>query len=295
MVFDESRGRVVLFGGYYFVGAVDTYFGDTWEHNGSNWVQINTTTSPAARAYHAMAWDSARQRTVLFGGYYYDGNTHYLNDTWEYNGSNWVQVTTANSPDPREGHVMAFDAGRGRVVMFGGYFLGGGPRYYSDTWEYDGSNWVQTTPSPSPPMRHGSAMVFDSARSRVMLFGGFYYDGFNNTYYADTWVYNGIAWANLTGGTAPQGREGHAMAFDTQRGRAVMFGGYYWNGNVNVYLADTWEHDGSAWQSAGGSGPAGRFGHAMVYDTMRAQVVLFGGASNTGGWQNFGDTWTYGY
>ena len=31
---------------------------------------------------HAMAYDSARQRIVLFGGYYYDGNSNYLGDTW---------------------------------------------------------------------------------------------------------------------------------------------------------------------------------------------------------------------
>ena len=33
-----------------------------------DWTQIKPSTSPSARSDHAMAYDSARQRTVLFGG-----------------------------------------------------------------------------------------------------------------------------------------------------------------------------------------------------------------------------------
>src|ERR1035441_6585189 len=47
--------------------------------------------SPSAREHHAMAYDSVRGRTVLFGGY--DGSS-YLGDTWEWNGANWTQVAT---------------------------------------------------------------------------------------------------------------------------------------------------------------------------------------------------------
>ena len=37
---------------------------------------------PAPRAGHAMAYDSARSRTILFGGDALAGN--FLNDTWEW-------------------------------------------------------------------------------------------------------------------------------------------------------------------------------------------------------------------
>ena len=44
---------------------------------------------PAARAGHAMAYDVARQRVLLFGGRSVDGN---LGDTWAWEGAFWTQV-----------------------------------------------------------------------------------------------------------------------------------------------------------------------------------------------------------
>jgi hypothetical protein len=41
-------------------------------------------TGPAARSFHAMAYDSDRSRTVLFGG---QVTGEFLNDTWEWDGT----------------------------------------------------------------------------------------------------------------------------------------------------------------------------------------------------------------
>ncbi len=71
-----------------------------------------------ARCGHALAYDVARQRVVLFGG---GGNTGVLSDTWEWDGSNWTQRAPTNSPSSRVYHAMAYDAARQRVVLFGGY------------------------------------------------------------------------------------------------------------------------------------------------------------------------------
>lgn len=45
-----------------------------------SWIQKFPADKPSGRPYFAMAYDSARGVTVLFGGY--DGAYH--NDTWEY-------------------------------------------------------------------------------------------------------------------------------------------------------------------------------------------------------------------
>ena len=50
----------VLFGGAF---ADDT----TWQWDGSAWTVV-TTAGPSERSDHAMAYDSARGVTVLFGG-----------------------------------------------------------------------------------------------------------------------------------------------------------------------------------------------------------------------------------
>lgn len=74
MVFDDSKKRVLLFGG----AGGSTLFNDTWEWDGDNWTQRQDI-GPGARAFAAIAYDSQRQRTVLFGG---AGQTLF-GDTWE--------------------------------------------------------------------------------------------------------------------------------------------------------------------------------------------------------------------
>ncbi|HMA18513.1 MAG TPA: hypothetical protein VKS03_08750, partial [Thermoanaerobaculia bacterium] len=48
----------------------------------------STGAAPPGRGSHAMAYDSARGRIVVYGGV----GTAYLDDTWEWNGSNWTRA-----------------------------------------------------------------------------------------------------------------------------------------------------------------------------------------------------------
>jgi hypothetical protein len=132
-----------------------------------------------------MVYDSARRKVVMFGGY--DPAVGGVNDTWEYDGVNWTQVTPASSPSIRYNHVMAYDSERGKVVMFGGVGVG----YVNDTWEYDGVNWTQVTTASSPSARTGHAMTYDSARGKVVMFGGSPGGG-------ETWEYDCTACATST-------------------------------------------------------------------------------------------------
>jgi hypothetical protein len=52
------------------------------------------------------------------------------------------------------------------------------------------------------------------------------------------------SWSQRNTLTAPSPRNSHAMAFDLDRGVAVVFGGY--NG-TNVALGDTWESNPIGW------------------------------------------------
>src|SRR5438874_3914689 len=67
-------------------------------------------------------------------------------DTWEWDGTDWIQKTPATSPPPRECHAMAYDSTRERVVLFGGT---DGSGFLGDTWEWDGTDWIQKTPATS--------------------------------------------------------------------------------------------------------------------------------------------------
>jgi hypothetical protein len=125
MAFDSARSKIVLFGGYDGSGNVS----DTWEWNGTIWTQLSPATNPPGRSGHAMAYDTARGVTVLFGG----DHGGEFDDTWEWNGTNWTQRSPATSPTARVGHAIAYDSARGVTVLFGGI---AGSTYFSDTWEY---------------------------------------------------------------------------------------------------------------------------------------------------------------
>ncbi len=233
-----------------------------------NWVQMNPATSPSARFDHAMAYDSKRGRTVMFGGTT-NGYVHFA-DTWEWDGKNWALIKPATSPSARSDHAMVYDAARGRTMMFGGYSPGA--KELADTWEWDGKNWVELKPATSPPARFVHAMVYDSARGRVVMFGGTK----GKTVLGGTWEWDGKNWALIKSTTSPPARSGHAMAYDSSRGRTVVFGGFFVP--RHSYLGDTWEWDGKNWmQIRPATSPFPQSWHAMVYDSDRGSTVMFGG------------------
>jgi hypothetical protein len=182
-----------------------------------------------------MAYDSERGRVVLFGGAYYDGTSHWLADTWEWDGDTWVQATPATGPSARSNPAMVFDSARERIVLFGGGRWGSPHQYFGDTWEWDGNTWVQKTPAKSPPARMWHTGAFDSARGLLVIFGGRGRSG--DGLWGDTWEWNGSAWAQRTPTPSPSERENTAMAYDSARGVVVMFGGH--NGPI---IGEHWEY-----------------------------------------------------
>jgi hypothetical protein len=93
-----------------------------------------TSNLPANRIGAALAYDSARGVTVLFGGR--DPHTNSLfADTWEWNGTSWNRKPISG-PGARYDHALAYDAARSRIVLFGGHSA---ISVLNDTWEYDGS------------------------------------------------------------------------------------------------------------------------------------------------------------
>ena len=93
---------------------------------------------------------------------------------------------------------MAFDAADGQVVLFGGVSgVGSEYRLLNDTWTWDGARWTQQQPSTPPAPRIGSAIDFDAAAQAVLLFGGNSFQPPNQVL-ADTWMWHGGAWTELS-------------------------------------------------------------------------------------------------
>ena len=70
------------------------------------------------RFFSQMAFDVARQRSVLFGGFHSSVGT--TDRTHEWDGNVWVEASPSARPPARYQAAMAYDAARGNCVLFGG-------------------------------------------------------------------------------------------------------------------------------------------------------------------------------
>jgi hypothetical protein len=278
---DPGRAGVLLLAG----ADASAVRSDLWLRSGGRWDALNPPGDvPPPRTFPAVATDSKRGRVVLFGGNrVLFGSEHdtgtFLADTWEWDGASWTHLEVSG-PSPRAEAAMAYDEGRGRVVLFGGYSLGGtGMVRHGDTWEWDGARWSRPSETgPSP--RTGAAMAYDARLGRIVLFGG----GTGVAPSGETWEWDGGSW-KLRAAVAP-GRYNAAMAYDAARGRLVRFGG--WDGERRT--ADTWLNDGERWIQVVVASPFPRNHAAMAYDPARERAVLFGGHD---GDNVFGDLWEW--
>jgi hypothetical protein len=251
-----------------------------------DWSQVTLVgPSPSPRVGHAMAYDSARGVTVLFGG------TSGGSETWEWNGAVWAQrAITGPSPSSRYGHAMAYDSSRGVIVLFGGDTVCYPCQTFRDTWEWDGTTWTQRAISgPSPSSRSCHAMTFDTSRGVTVLFGGLNGQTGNST--GDTWEWDGTTWTQRAVINGPSARQCHAMAYDSARGVTVLVGG-------EPGGDETWEWNGMEWtqRAVGALALSGRILHGMAFDSARGVTVLVGGARSalTPGetWEWNGNVWT---
>ena len=216
---------------------------------------------------HAMAYDGARGRVVLFGGHGFDGSDRYFSDTWEWDGAPGSSGRRRRARRAASGTRWRTTSPRGRIVLFGGY---DGDVPLGDTWEWDGGAWVERVALDEPAPRLGHAMAYDAARIASCSSGDSRGALLSTTPGSGTgpgsrrrrprvrrpapitrWPTTPRAGASCSSaatrgsrfsatpgsGTGTRGRRGrpqrrrrpacvHAMAYDSARGRVVLFGGY---------------------------------------------------------------------
>jgi hypothetical protein len=226
---------MVIFGGVDFSGNV---LNDTWVWDGNNWSQQLPARSPSPRQGHAMAYDAPSGQVVLFGGITEDPTGE--SETWVWDGNNWTQKTPVHSPSGRFLFTMAYDEASAQIVLFGGEDLSS-DRNLSDTWIWNGSDWIQQTPAHSPSARSGQAMAYEASSRQVVLFGGLA----GRIILGDTWVWAGSDWTELNMRRHPEKRFIGAMAGDAARAQVVLFGGEGGAQGSAVVFGDTWVWEAS--------------------------------------------------
>ena len=264
---------------------------DTWRWNNHQWDNVTpSAVSPPLRSEHAMAYDRVAKHVVLFGGRS-ASDSAYLSDTWTWNGNRWTQMSLGNAPSARAGHAMTSMPGielpfvapteEYHLGMFGGRD-DSGP--LSDFYLWNGTRWRWW---------YGPTADVGAPCSDAEVIAG--------TCNSSEWYY----W--------PTRRSGHAMAYDMRGHRLFLFGGqsngffgspaqnlvvdshlYEWTDATSTIGLD-WD----GWHLAGATGgvpggPVERMNHAMVYDSRRDRVVLFGGqAPSEEGSQPTSELWEW--
>ncbi|MEE9173624.1 MAG: kelch repeat-containing protein [Thermoplasmata archaeon] len=251
------------------------------------WTNLNPDLRPPALSGHAMTYDSGADRVILFGGA----------QTWSYdfNDNTWTDLSPAEAPLGRFNHALAYDIESERVILYGGDLGTRAGEGRADTWSYDSNanTWTNVTPDLSPPRRDATALAYDSESDRIILFGGKTPPG--NFPQNDTWAYdtNTNTWTKMHPVVRPSERCCHAMAYDAESDRVILFGG---STNALIHRADdTWSYDFNAdtWtEMTPDPSPARRRSHAMTYDSQADRTILFGGGTSNGvPWTN--ETWSY--
>ena len=136
MAYDTRADRIVLFGGENTRRG--DFLADTWTYSfeTDTWTEMHPKNSPPARDYSVLAYDSVRDRMLLFGGA--TSGEAPFDDLWAYDlgRDSWSELRpTGPRPRARAWHAMAFDNEAGVLVLFGG-----GPsraQYTNEVWIFD--------------------------------------------------------------------------------------------------------------------------------------------------------------
>ncbi|MEO8621700.1 MAG: hypothetical protein ABI625_11585, partial [bacterium] len=282
---------------------------------------------PEPRTGHQLAYDSARQRILMFGGQSGDAAIGYPSTLWAWDGARWTCLS-ADGPPGRVDATLVDDPGRGVVVLYGGRRRAGQQNeVLSDTWEWNGTRW-DLRDTIGLGRREHMVAAFDTRTQSVVVHGG----GAGNASLDDTWRWSGTRWtqmetrvtralianslvarpsgALLIAAEAPDSLGAFRAAlyevrnalwaivdstgprFSPQASSTLAGGG-------NVLMFAGWEPDGRAntitWTEREGwrvrNDPhVRRRGAPVAYDARRNRVVMYGGDD---GERVLADTWEW--
>ncbi len=180
---------------------------------------------------------------------------------------------------------MTYDSARKRAVLLQPSNDG---RNVLDVMEWDGQRWHRSQVPGSPSLRHLPAWCYDPVLGACVLFGGTE----AGLPLSDTWLWDGRSWTEVRTPMSPSARYFAMTCFEPTIGRIVLFGGEGRLNQQTVLLGDLWSFDGKTWRLENGGGsnaPLPRTQHALFYDALVGELVLYGGY--TGAFST--DTWSW--
>jgi hypothetical protein len=292
LLYDSRRDRLLVFGG---TANDDLTRNDFWV--------LDLTTDPPAweealpsgllpprLTYCQAVYDSLNDEVVVFSGADSldadSGAYTFSDELWALpvgTPTEWTELTPSGTPpSPRGGASVIYDEPRQRMVLFGGY--DGTTLDDAFTLSLDSSPaWAPlgATGGP-PPARAVATIAHDTAKDRLVLFGGL-----ADPNLGDVWELDLAAneWTEIlpTGGP-PTPRLQASGIFDAPRNRMVIFGGY--SDSTDDVPDPLWAlslGDTATWTNLGSNHPRARWYAASAVDLTRRVMWIHGGTGNGGG------------
>ncbi|MCI4365414.1 MAG: PKD domain-containing protein [Thermoplasmata archaeon] len=258
-----------------------------------------------------MAYDPVMHSVILWVGC--SSTVCPDDETWEYNGSGWLNLTgnLGGAPSAREFPGFDFDPALRGVVLVGGF--GSGATASGETWLFDGA-WTNLTstvgPIPNPmgvPLGAGVAgnpMAWDPTLQGMVMADGctVLVCGANGV--SLTWLLSATGWHVIDFG--PGDGSGTvvafgSMAFDVADGYLVFFGGH----DLGIESSENWTFTYApvaGWVNRTGNDsacmvvcdgtPPGREGAVMTWDGGVGAILMVGGYNSTSG-ALYNDSWEF--
>jgi hypothetical protein len=249
------------------------------DHTGDR-LKLNDTTDPGtwtrlseggpgARAYSSYGYDP-KGKILLYGGSDGPQDFHGPKDsTWIYDTLNrsWHNVITDKDPGNRTDAAMTFDENSGVYVLFGGRVFTGSTSYLSqDTWVFYPATeqWLNITNSNHPSPRYSSAMVYDRALKKILLYGG----TDTTKYLSDIWEFETATakWTQLPNTNLAIQKDPHLVYVDSLGG-PIITSSLNKTWFYNYSLVQWWPIDNPIPQTNFFAGP-------MVYDQDKDEVIF---------------------
>ena len=235
--YDPFNHVIVLFGG---MDASFLWSFETWEFDTltQTWSQAFPTTFPTNQMASPLTFDIAHGRFITI---FVNTRTSQM-ETWAYDAATDTWTNRAASfpgTAPRDGHMIAYDTGMDRTLMFsGGWDL----NLYCDffLYAYTPNTWTKVrdcieNEDPNARVTHG--MAYRDSSNGVLMYGG----RDMTSYPPETWLYIGSLqdW-HLPPVTASPGARGsvrlaHSIADDA----TILFGGY---NPIDGLMNHTWAY-----------------------------------------------------
>ena len=135
LFWDPISQSIMLFGGARLDPAtgLPTATDETWKWDGRRWTRLSPQSSPSPRAGAHVTAGGAFLQPVLFGGSEAvpPGGFRPADDTWVWDGANWILQAPTSSPPRLTGASFASSDVLGQSILFGGFV---GSVAMAETW-----------------------------------------------------------------------------------------------------------------------------------------------------------------